>query len=130
MENSISLKEQIFIEEFKAMHNQILERAKVQQSVLNATTTLAVAVLTVIFAYILPSAISKNDFVYLEYFLLIIAIPFYLFIQSYSLSNIMIVGTASYIHSILRPLIIKETNDDNVLLNEFWFKIIRDRRAG
>jgi hypothetical protein len=89
-----------------------------------------VAVLTILFGHLLPASYNSEQSVLLDYFLLLVPIPFYLFVQGYLFSNFMIASTASFIHNILRPELIKFTENPNILLNEFWYKRIREKRSG
>ncbi len=140
MENSdnvnMDLKNKIDLEEFKAMHAQIISRADIQKSILAMNNTLIVAVLTIVFAYLIPLTIdNKLNFIdgkleLLNYFLLLITIPFYLFIESYLHSNYMIAKTAGFIHHVLRKQLISSAGTQSILLNEEWFKEVRQSNKG
>jgi hypothetical protein len=117
----------IDLEEFKVMHGQITSRNNTLNTIMAMNNTLIVAVLTIIFAYIIPmtfdsdGSTEEDKLILLNFFLLLVTIPFYLFIESYLHSNYMIATTATFIHRILREQLSKEAGSKLVLLNEYWF---------
>lgn len=119
----------LHIKEGEAMHNQILERSRIQQRLLSVGSALAVGVFSFLGSTLIRSdAFGRYDAPFLL-FLLLVPFPFYGLVIYYGHIDFMIRATAGYIHTELRYRISSIIGSDEFWRNEYHFEQAR-RAAG
>jgi|SRR3989338_9689721 len=118
----------IHLSEFSVMHNQILERARIQQTLLNIGFVLIGALVAFIGSnWIQITNIGVYNYGWLL-FLFLAQFPFYGIVNGFAYQDIMIGTTAGYIHNNLKNKIEKVAKTREFWDNEEYFKRVREKQ--
>ena len=118
----------IHLSEFSVMHNQILERARIQQTLLNIGFVLIGALVAFIGSnWIQITNIGVYNYGWLL-FLFLAQFPFYGIVNGFAYQDIMIGTTAGYIHNNLKNKIEKVAKTREFWDNEEYFKRVRGKQ--
>jgi hypothetical protein len=116
------------LEEFKALHAQILERSRVQQRTLGIAATLSVAVLAFLgFRVFGEARLTQFDYGF-ALSLVLLPLPFCALTLYYGLQDSLIAATATYLDTALRSSLVSKLGTADFWLNEAAFRQARGRR--
>lgn len=118
---------QVALEEFRAMHAQILERSRLQQHVIWMGAVLGAAVLALLASILVPDVNKPVNYKLASYLVLILTFPFLALSWAYAYQDYMIGATARFIHKVLRLDLRRLAQDEDLIKNEIWFVHVREK---